>query len=263
MKYLYEAFITLLIIISIVLIISDSITELDPTTRNLVYTTDFLICIVLALDYVYKLLRSSNKSVFLRKYWYEILALIPAYLFLSIEAQLIGAVLRSLRTIRVIRIARLLRLAPITARTIKLCSTITRIFVESKVVYLLLLTVTITVLSGIAVYTIEKDLADTTIKTVYDALWWSLTTITTVGYGDKVPVTPEGKTIGIILMIIGVITWSATTTLLTTTIIERKHEETSLEQELRKIAKKYMDQIDKLTPRERELLRKIIELTIK
>ena len=65
MKYLYEAFITLLIIISIALIISDSITELDPATRNLVYTIDFLICIVLALDYVYKLLRSSNRVCFL------------------------------------------------------------------------------------------------------------------------------------------------------------------------------------------------------
>ncbi len=263
MKYLYEILITLLIITSIVLVIYDSISELSSDIRNLVYIIDSIICAILALDYIYKLSHSSNKTLFIKKYWYEILALIPAYLFLLIEAQFVGAILRSLRTIRVIRIVKLLRLAPIITRTIKLCSIITRVFIESKVIYLLLLTTTITILSGTAVYTIEKDITNTTIRNIYDALWWSLTTVTTVGYGDKVPVTPEGKAIGITLMIIGVITWTATTTLLTATIIERKHEKTSLEQELRKIAKKYMDQIDKLTPQEKELLRKIIELTIK
>lgn len=45
---------------------------------------------------------------------------------------------------------------------------------------------------------------ESNIKTAEDALWWSITTITTVGYGDRYPVTTEGRVIGAILMIAGV-----------------------------------------------------------
>jgi len=45
---------------------------------------------------------------------------------------------------------------------------------------------------------------DATIKSAEDAIWWSISTITTVGYGDKYPVTTEGRVVGIVLMICGV-----------------------------------------------------------
>jgi voltage-gated potassium channel len=45
---------------------------------------------------------------------------------------------------------------------------------------------------------------DSNIKNAEDALWWSITTITTVGYGDRYPVTTEGRVVGVILMVAGV-----------------------------------------------------------
>jgi voltage-gated potassium channel len=45
---------------------------------------------------------------------------------------------------------------------------------------------------------------ESNIRTAEDALWWSYTTITTVGYGDRYPVTSEGRIIGVMLMTVGV-----------------------------------------------------------
>ena len=59
------------------------------------------------------------------------------------------------------------------------------------------------VFSSIAILQFETT-ADANIKTANDALWWAFVTITTVGYGDRYPVTPEGRIVAAVLMTAGV-----------------------------------------------------------
>lgn len=59
------------------------------------------------------------------------------------------------------------------------------------------------IFSSIAILQVETDI-NSNIKTAEDAIWWSYVTITTVGYGDKFPVTTEGRLIAAILMTAGV-----------------------------------------------------------
>ncbi|MFG1634823.1 potassium channel family protein [Pseudonocardia alni] len=69
------------------------------------------------------------------------------------------------------------------------------------------LVVTVSLLGFVAalgVYEAERDVPDATITTFADALWWVLTTITTVGYGDRYPVTTEGRLVAAGLMIAGI-----------------------------------------------------------
>ena len=56
----------------------------------------------------------------------------------------------------------------------------------------------------LAIESAERDVPDATITTFADALWWVLTTITTVGYGDRYPVTTEGRLVAAGLMIAGI-----------------------------------------------------------
>lgn len=58
--------------------------------------------------------------------------------------------------------------------------------------------------SGIALWLIERNRPDSTVRTLGDALWWSLSTMTTTGYGDHVPVTATGRLIAGAVMVIGV-----------------------------------------------------------
>ncbi len=57
----------------------------------------------------------------------------------------------------------------------------------------------------------EQDAEGANVSTYGDALWWACTTVTTVGYGDRFPVTFEGRMIAVLLMIVGIATLGAVT----------------------------------------------------
>ncbi len=59
-------------------------------------------------------------------------------------------------------------------------------------------------IAAVMVWGAEKDASHHTIKSLGDALWWAISTATTVGYGDRYPVSPEGKVIAAGLMILGI-----------------------------------------------------------
>jgi voltage-gated potassium channel len=73
------------------------------------------------------------------------------------------------------------------------------------------LTAAVTVFSGVVVLTggsalwlCERDQPSSTVHSYGDALWWALTTLTTTGYGDHVPMTTAGRMIGALVMVAGV-----------------------------------------------------------
>lgn len=75
---------------------------------------------------------------------------------------------------------------------------------------------------AIIIYFIEKDVNPKMLSFV-DAVWWSFTTTSTVGYGDIVPVTILGKFVGILLMLIGVAIFAIYTALFARAIIDDEH----------------------------------------
>lgn len=66
-----------------------------------------------------------------------------------------------------------------------------------------IITVLIIIFSSISILMVETT-PESNIKTADDAMWWTFETITTVGYGDKYPVTGEGRLIGVVVMVSGV-----------------------------------------------------------
>lgn len=75
-----------------------------------------------------------------------------------------------------------------------------------------------------------EDDVTSTIKSLFDAIWWSVSTVTTVGYGDKVPVTPEGRIVAIVLMLGGIGLFGVLTGLFARMLVqaEFKREESEL-----------------------------------
>ena len=71
-------------------------------------------------------------------------------------------------------------------------------------VYVAAITAVLVGVSSVLVYDAEATNPDSPINTLGDAVWWAFTTVTTVGYGDEYPVTPLGRTLGVLLMLSGI-----------------------------------------------------------
>lgn len=84
--------------------------------------------------------------------------------------------------------------------------------------------------ASLAILDAERDRPDSKITTFGDAVWWSITTVTTVGYGDLSPVTGVGRVIAVLLMLGGISLVGVVTATLASWIIQRVAEEDSANQ---------------------------------
>lgn len=90
----------------------------------------------------------------------------------------------------------------------------------------IMLLICVVVLAGaIGVLAVEYNSAGGVIKDLFDAIWWSLVTITTVGYGDLVPVTFWGRIIGIVFIFLGFTVFSTFTAFIASSFIDKKIKE--------------------------------------
>ena len=97
----------------------------------------------------------------------------------------------------------------------------------------------------------ERHAPDATITTGGDALWWALTTVTTVGYGDTYPVTGEGRVIAAVLMLVGIALFGSMSAIITSKLILPK--ETKDHEEMRREVRALHAEIKEL----RDELRKV------
>lgn len=197
----------LLSIFVIVSLIATSFFELDGELKTLLDYMDNIICVVFLVEFGWRFYKAENKLKFMKWGWIDLVSSIP-----SIDYFRAGRVFRVVRLLRVVR-------------AIKSTKFLLDFFVKDKVkgVFTTLFTVSIVMVlfSSIAILEVEKD-PNSNIKTAEDALWWSYTTITTVGYGDKFPVTTEGRLIAMGLMTIGVGLFGAFTAFLTQWFVKKE-----------------------------------------
>jgi voltage-gated potassium channel len=194
MQNKWRIFLDIMTTISVIAIIIDyNYPNLAPIQRNLIYIFDLFVVVLLAIDF-YNQLKNSGQSVFkyLHKHWYEIPSMMPLILLSTLEHHLIiGIVARGIRLMGLFRIIHLF------FRTVT-------IFESNRLMYIMAFAFASVFLGAFAEYIVESSIHNSKINTFGDALWWSIVTVTTVGYGDIYPVTTAGRIIASILMIIGI-----------------------------------------------------------
>ena len=113
-------------------------------------------------------------------------------------------------------------------RLVAAVSTLTRVLRDDfrgRVAGYLIVTVSlVSFVAALGVFEAERDAPDASITTFGDALWWVLTTITTVGYGDRYPVTTEGRLVAAALMLAGIAVLGTVTAAIATWFLERVGE---------------------------------------
>ena len=94
----------------------------------------------------------------------------------------------------------------------------------------LIITAGLVVLAGtIIMYNIESKVPNTQIETYLDSLWWTVETVTTVGYGDIVPVSDLGRIVAMFYMFFGISMISILFFVITNTVYKRRYDKEEIE----------------------------------
>jgi voltage-gated potassium channel len=170
-------------------LVIETLLPVTQSTRALLSAGDTAACVVFLADFFINFWRADDKRRFMKWGWIDLVSSIPTVGFA-----------RWGRAVRVFRLVRLLRGVRAGREIVTLFRRNRSEATALSGMFVAFLTV---ILSSIAILQVETTAA-ANIKGPGDALWWSITTMTTVGYGDRYPTTTEGRVIAGVLMIIGV-----------------------------------------------------------
>lgn len=189
-------------------------------TRLLVFF-DTALCLLFFSDFVAQFHLAKNRwKYFFTWGWLDLISSIPLFGHLRWG--------RMARVIRIIRVFRGVRgMLDITRRMLANRR-------ESAFLFTVLLAGGILAFASVSMLVAEQGAPGAKIDTAEDALWWAITTITTVGYGDLVPVTNLGQTIAAFTMIAGITIFGAFTALASALLIRPADEEEEEREEVDK-----------------------------
>jgi hypothetical protein len=178
----------------------------EPNTG--IATLDLICYCWFLIEYFCRFLSSPSKKQFILSFLnlIDVLVILPFFFTHFIDTQGITSLSSLLGVSKLLRLTRIIKLSRYSRGLKALGSTLCASFRELKMMMMFLIMVVI--VSSCLVYLVEMKHPQALIKTVPDGFWWSLTTITTVGYGDYYPVTGEGKLIGCLCTILGALAFS-------------------------------------------------------
>ncbi|HTE32524.1 MAG TPA: ion transporter [Chryseolinea sp.] len=186
------------ILLSISVVMLDSVASLHLHYGHLFYVAEWGFTILFTVEYILRLLavRQPIRYTFSFLGLIDLLAIIPMYLSIL----LVGA--QSLLVLRVLRLLRIFRIFKLTHFLSEMSFLGAALKSSAKKISIFMLVVlALVVILGSIMYIIERK--ENGFESIPESIYWAIVTITTVGYGDISPVTPLGKFIASIIMLIG------------------------------------------------------------
>ena len=196
MGKVFDLAIQILIVVSAVSFAIETLPGLSSTTIRLLAISEAVIIGVFTAEYLLRLYFSQKKLSFVFSFYglSDLAAVLPFYLALGLD-------LRSLRIFRLARLAILLKIFRFSkaARRFQLAFKL----VKEEILVFGLFSLALIYLSAVGIYHFEHEAQPEVFVSVFDGIWWATVTLTTVGYGDVVPITTGGKVFTFFVFIVG------------------------------------------------------------
>lgn len=189
-----------LIVVSVLSIGIETLPDLPRWASDLLAAEEIVIVAVFTAEYLIRLAASERPLRYALSFWglIDLAAILPFYLSLGVD-------LRAVRALRLLRLFRLFKLVRYSAAVNRIGRAL-RAIMEELVVFGAAALI-ILYLCALMIYFFEHDAQPEVFRSVFHAMWWAAITLTTVGYGDMVPITLGGRffTIMMLLLALGII----------------------------------------------------------
>lgn len=194
----FDIILILTIIVSIILVMLESVVSFDAKYHNFLNIAEWVITILFTIEYFLRVYTIKKPSSYIFSFYgiIDLLATIPKYIslvFVGTHALIALRALRLLRVFRILKLARYLGASKILSTALKAS--------KIKIIVFLLSVLILTIILGTIMYLIEGPVNGFT--SIPYSMYWAIVTLTTVGYGDISPQTPLGQFIASIVMILG------------------------------------------------------------
>jgi voltage-gated potassium channel len=216
---LFDVLLLLFILASIIVVMLDSVATLHNQYGDFFYTLEWVFTFLFTIEYILRLLSIKKPIRYATSFLgiIDLLAIIPTYLSIFVVGAQSLLVLRALRLLRVFRIFKLTHyLSEMAFLGSAMRASIKKIFI------FMLIVLTLVVILGSVMYLVEGG--ESGFRSIPESIYWSIVTITTVGYGDITPVTSLGKFIASVIMFIGYSIIAVPTGIVTSEMVNRSRD---------------------------------------
>lgn len=189
--------------LAIVFVVLGFVEPPDARSLDTIIAIEWALTGVFAAEFALRLWAAPHRRVHFKAHWIDLISLVPPT--------------RWLRPFRLLRLLRLVRSFAGIARAV---GHLERLGSHRGLVWLSAAWLGVTVLASIGLYSAEHGVNEA-IAEPLDAVWWAVVTLSTVGYGDVYPTTPEGRVAAMALMILGIALYSAITAAVTSYFISQ------------------------------------------
>lgn len=218
--------IALLILYSVICFSFETLPNLSEGTVFFLQWSERIVVALFSLEYLYRIYAAKRKLRFIFSFYglIDLLAILPFYLALVVD-------LRALRLLRLLRIVRLLQLVHYNKALTRFNKAISK--AKEELIIFITAILVLLYFSAFGIYYFEHEVQPAVYASIFDALWWAVVTLTTVGYGDMYPITVAGRIFTFIILMLGLVFIAVPTGIVASALsaVRREDEETEKEKQ--------------------------------
>ncbi|MHC4320681.1 MAG: ion transporter [Planctomycetota bacterium] len=194
----FDIAVIVIIALSVITVIINTVDSIEQEYGNILHIAEWVFTILFTIEYILRLICCRRPVAYAHSFFgvVDFVSIVPTYISVFLPGSHVLLVVRILRVLRIFRVLKLVKYIGESELLIDALRSSRR-----KITVFLFSVVTIVIIFGSVMYIVETP--DNGFTNIPQSIYWAVVTLTTVGYGDLAPQSNIGKSIAMVIMVMG------------------------------------------------------------